>query len=260
MASTGPPPAVKPPATGARAAHTLTSPKENESKPAVPADLVDLLRHARWPQPRAMNTWAAATRGTSALLSQPDHVALRIGDQREAHSRCLPRFLHHRAAELCGLLDNAIDVIHADEEGDKVGAALQRADRGVQRIGHTSIDEGVARHSALAWVGPAEQVAEELASSVRVFRADLRVHDGVCHGPSLGIGAGGPSGTPALTRRTRVPQIDIRRETKSQALDPGRGALTPLRGHDVARTWRKAPSTQPVGRRTPLRFPLWFWL
>src|SRR6185312_1174835 len=124
--------------------------------------------------------------GISALLSQPDDVALRIGDQREAHPRRLPRFLHHGAAELGGLLDDAVDVIHADEERDQVRAALQRADRGVQRVGHTGVDEGVARHGALAGVGPAEQVAEELAGGVRVFRPDLRVDDGVSHGPSLG--------------------------------------------------------------------------
>jgi hypothetical protein len=79
------------------------------------------------PPPGAMTTWAAPP-GISALLGQPDHVALRIGDQRETHSRRLPRLLHHRAAELGGLLDDMVDVIHADEEGNQVGAALQRGD------------------------------------------------------------------------------------------------------------------------------------
>src|SRR5712691_8611486 len=117
----------------------------------------------------------------SALLGQSHDVALRVGDQREGHAGHVLGLLDDPAAEFSGPAHSAVDVIHRDEEGDEVGTALQRADRGVQRAGNTSVDEGVARDRALVRVGPPEQVTEELPGCVRVFRTDLSMHDWMRH-------------------------------------------------------------------------------
>ena len=69
--------------------------------------MVDLRRAARQPPPRGMSHLDGAAGVISALLSQPDDVPLRVCDQREAHPRRLPRFLHHPAelTVLCGERD-----------------------------------------------------------------------------------------------------------------------------------------------------------
>jgi hypothetical protein len=117
-------------------------------------------------------------------VSQSDDVALRICDQREAPGACCPRFLHDPAAELFGPLDDCIDLIHPNEEHDKVVASLEWTDGRLQPIGHTGIDQGAAREGALAGLRPAEQVAEERAGHLPVVRAYLRVQNGVPRGNS----------------------------------------------------------------------------
>ena len=94
-------------------------------------------------------------------------------DTRHVH-----RLLHDLPTEAGGLVDAGGHVLDADKERDQVGVPLERADRGVERVRHSGVDERVARVGALGGVGPAEQLAEERARGVRVTGADLGVDDG----------------------------------------------------------------------------------
>jgi hypothetical protein len=134
--------------------------------------------------------WAVPC-SASALLGQSDDVASRVCDEREGHPGRPLRFLHDPAAEFLGLFDDSGDVVHADEEGDQIGAALERAHGGVQRAGHTGVDEGVTGQGTSARVLPAEEAAEECPGRVRVFRPYLCVHDRVWYGNSRGNARGG---------------------------------------------------------------------
>ena len=78
-----------------------------------------------------------------------------------------------------------VDVLDADEEGDQVVVALQRADRCVERVRNAGVDERVSGEGALTPVGPAEELTEEVSGGVRVTGTDLCVHNRVAHGASL---------------------------------------------------------------------------
>jgi len=56
-------------------------------------------------------------------------MPLRIGEDAEGHARHLLGRLEDRPAELHGPRERRLDVLDADEEEDRILAALQRADR-----------------------------------------------------------------------------------------------------------------------------------
>src|SRR6185437_16113543 len=97
----------------------------------------------------------------SALLGEPNDVTQRVRDQAEGYAGHTSGLLHDAAAQAYCLRHAGPDVLDADEERDEVSVALQGADRGVQRIRHPGVDEGVARVCAFTRICPTEQPAKE---------------------------------------------------------------------------------------------------
>jgi hypothetical protein len=140
-------------------------------------------------------TPSAAGAGTPSAAPAPDElaadrcsggrdsdvVALRIGEHAERDTWYLLRRLDDPSPQLLRTLERAGDVLYADEEQHAVVSALQRTDCGRRRPVDTDVDERVARKRAVR-VGPAEQLAEELAGGVGIVRANLGVNNWMGHG------------------------------------------------------------------------------